>query len=105
MIEMFCAKCGKNFIPAPEHLYRNGKGWYCSYTCWIRSEDEKKKQGKPPKMVEQCTPDGKVVRLHYSIRAVAEYLKLENTHSVIRAIKNKTVYKGYLWRYVDGGKK
>ena len=33
-----CKRCGKMFIPAPQHLYklvRNGKTYsYCSYTCW-----------------------------------------------------------------------
>ena len=33
--EMICAKCGKLFIPAVYHKYRDEKlkEWYCSYTC------------------------------------------------------------------------
>ena len=102
IVEMFCSKCGKNFIPAPEHLYRDRRGWYCSYTCWIHSDDGKK-QGKPPKMVAQCTPDGEVVRIHASSQAAADFVNYLNGRTITNAIRSKKLCKGYLWKYVDGG--
>ena len=33
-----CAKCGKEFVPAPQHVYKEVKDgntvWYCSWTCF-----------------------------------------------------------------------
>jgi hypothetical protein len=28
-----CAECGKHFIPAPEHAYKNKNGMFCSWHC------------------------------------------------------------------------
>ena len=43
--EKKCAKCGKVFLAAPEHIYRKGKSkrskWYCSWTCFIHNEEKK----------------------------------------------------------------
>ena len=39
-----CSVCGKQFIPAPQHMYKiiskkNGKTEYqCSYTCWNKAK-------------------------------------------------------------------
>ena len=44
--EKKCKKCGKKFIPAPEHVYRAGPHlsfWYCSYTCHLHRNDKEKK--------------------------------------------------------------
>lgn len=44
--EKKCKKCGKTFIPAPEHMYRAGSRrvfWYCSYTCYLHRNDKEKK--------------------------------------------------------------
>lgn len=33
-----CTECSKNFIRAPEHLYKTKQGRQCSYTCWNRAK-------------------------------------------------------------------
>lgn len=33
-----CTECSKNFIKAPEHLYKTKQGRQCSYTCWNRAK-------------------------------------------------------------------
>ena len=42
-----CANCGKMFVPAPEHAYRDKLDrLYCSYTCfrvWEKAEEKKLK--------------------------------------------------------------
>lgn len=41
-----CPICGKNFIPAPMHLYREQKNdgkLFCSYTCWMKFLNKKQK--------------------------------------------------------------
>lgn len=40
--EKKCAKCGKKFVPAVNHIYRKGKKWYCSWTCYNHRHDEDK---------------------------------------------------------------
>ena len=42
--EAKCAKCGKVFLAAPEHIYRS-RGhsktkWYCSWTCFYHKDDK-----------------------------------------------------------------
>lgn len=35
-----CKKCGKEFIPAPFHKYKEGSKYYCSWTCYNHRKDE-----------------------------------------------------------------
>lgn len=38
-----CKKCGKEFIPAPFHIYKDGgKYYYCSWTCFNHRKDKVK---------------------------------------------------------------
>ena len=41
--ERRCKKCGKVFIPAPMHRYRDGSRWYCSWTCYLHRNDKEVK--------------------------------------------------------------
>ena len=34
LVEKKCPICGKNFIPAPMLIYRDGNKKFCSYTCY-----------------------------------------------------------------------
>lgn len=38
--EKKCRKCGKKFIPAIEHRYREGSSYYCSWTCYNHRYDK-----------------------------------------------------------------
>ena len=38
--EKKCAKCGKRFIVAIEHRYREGAKFYCSWTCYNHRHDK-----------------------------------------------------------------
>lgn len=37
--EKYCAKCGKRFIPAPEHIFKAGSKYYCKWTCYLHRND------------------------------------------------------------------
>lgn len=37
--EKYCAKCGKLFIPAPEHIFKYGSKYYCKWTCYLHRND------------------------------------------------------------------
>lgn len=34
-----CKRCGKKFIPAPLHAYKEGSKYYCSWTCYNHRKD------------------------------------------------------------------
>lgn len=38
--EKKCKKCGKTFIVAVEHRYREGTKYYCSWTCYNHRHDK-----------------------------------------------------------------
>ena len=41
--EKVCFVCGKNFIAAPYHIYRERGKWFCTYHCkqiYIRQREE-----------------------------------------------------------------
>lgn len=103
MVDVKCPKCGKNFIPAPFHVYRitkkNGYIFYCSWTCYLHRNDKKKK-GYHYKHVEQLTPEGKLVQ---TIIGTAEAAALiDGTQGGIsKACKTGKIYKGFLWRYKE----
>ncbi len=37
-----CAKCGKNFIVAIEHRFKEGGKYYCTWTCYNHRHDDEK---------------------------------------------------------------
>lgn len=42
LVEKKCKKCGKIFVPAPLHRYRDERsGYYCSWTCYNHRKDPK----------------------------------------------------------------
>lgn len=58
MEERTCAKCGKVFLPAVYHRFREKhKGlWYCCWTCYNhRGEKEETEEVKPKKVDIRCT--------------------------------------------------
>ena len=40
LAEKKCRKCGKKFIPAPEHRYHEGSKYYCTWTCYNHRNDK-----------------------------------------------------------------
>lgn len=35
-----CEKCGKVFVPAPFHVYKDGSKYYCKWTCFNHRKDK-----------------------------------------------------------------
>ncbi len=42
--EKVCHVCGKHFISAPFHAWRDGMRWFCSYHCTLRYDELKKEE-------------------------------------------------------------
>lgn len=97
--EAKCARCGKEFYPTAEHVYKdyfNKK--YCSWTCYNHRNDGKQKVYKE---VEQYTLDGEFVRDFKSANEAAEFVGCNPSN--IRMVclgKNKSCAK-FLWKYKE----
>jgi hypothetical protein len=96
--ERNCSRCGKNFIPAPYHIYVDGESCYCSWTCYNHRKDKTQKPKKESRKVEQYSKDWKLMRVFESAKKAQE--QIESTVNGIRcACRNRTLYKGCYWKY------
>lgn len=66
-----CPKCGKEFFPTPEHVYKENRLRWCSWSCFSRRKEKKRKQYK---IVEQYTLEGVFIRDFDSANQAAEYM-------------------------------
>ena len=41
MRTVICEKCGKEFVPAPYHIYKDEGKYYCKWTCYNHRNDTK----------------------------------------------------------------
>lgn len=39
-----CAKCGREFIPAPQHVFKKNGRYYCKWTCYNHRNDKPKER-------------------------------------------------------------
>lgn len=95
-IPSYCVKCGKEFYPTPEHVYKDSKGRYCCWTCFNHRNDGKKYRWPE---VEKCTLTGYVENTYQSINKAAEYNWGCSTYGITKAIETGKPYKGYIWRH------
>lgn len=98
MTEVKCQKCGKMFIPAPLHRYRDENGLYCSWSCYNHRNQKNHLRGKKPHKVVMCDRNGNEIQTFQSALKAAERTGYEY-QSIQNACKNSTPYRGYLWRY------
>lgn len=96
MRDMTCSKCGKNFVPAAKHLYRDEQNYYCSWTCYIHRNDQIRKESR--KAVEMCFPNGTIIRRFTSVTNAAESMGFAYKN-IQQACREEALYFGYLWRY------
>lgn len=56
LIENQCNECGRNFIPAPYHVYKKGNKIFCSYSCYdsfLREKERRAEQSKQSRKKEK----------------------------------------------------
>ena len=97
MIEVTCPKCGKTHIPAPQHIYRDRFGYYCSWTCYNHRRDHVKKTRS--RQVEQCTKSGERITVYKSSKEAADAVFCSDS-AIRQACKGALIFHGYVWRYV-----
>lgn len=100
MIERKCKKCGKNFIPAYYHVYKDGGKIYCSWTCYNHRNDSKVKKEAKYKVVEVCDKDGSLIRAYKSAIEAAEQLGF-CINNIRKACVDGSEYNGFLWKYKE----
>ena len=96
MIERFCRKCGKIFIPAPQHIYVDHNGIYCSWTCYNHRDTAS--SVRKTKSVAQYTKKGELLRIFNSAVQAAEYVEA-SVKSIRNACKNGNVFLDCYWKY------
>ena len=93
-----CPKCGKEFFPYPEHVYKAGSKRYCSWTCFNHRSERKAKKYKA---VEQYTLEGVFVRYFDSVNQAAETMGCcPKTIRDVCTGKTKSALKS-IWKYKE----
>ena len=101
MTEHKCKKCKKNFIPAPEHIYKDGKGTYCSWTFYLHRNDGKQKQRKH-KYVEIYGKDRELIRRFKSVSDAVAHTGFSDK-GIWNACRTGELYQGFYWKYQEKG--
>lgn len=101
--ERGCSRCGKIFIPAAYHAYKDRYGLYCSWTCYNHREEGRDTGRRAFKRVLQYDTDGRLIREHGSATDAAEHTGLV-FKNIQRACRTHEPYKGYIWNYEGGTK-
>lgn len=98
MIERICDKCGKIFIPAPQHIFVDEKKIYCSWTCYNHREESKPSKGRKIKKIELYSESGNLLKVFTSATDAAE--KTGYLANAIRdACREHKPYMGFIWKY------
>lgn len=103
-IKRICAVCGKEFEPAPLHVYKIEEDTLvCTYGCMMEHEREierrKAQRKKQKRKILQYTADGEFLREWNSIKEAAEehFTDRDNIANCLCG-KYKTSC-GFVWRY------
>lgn len=101
MTEVKCQKCGKMFIPAPLHRFRDEKGFYCSWTCYNhRVQKQAQPVGKKPQQVAMCDRNGEEIQVFQSALKASEQTGYDYK-SIQFACHQSTAFRGYYWKYKE----
>ena len=92
-----CPICGRLFVPAVYHTYKDSKGYYCSYTCYNRREQAIEERNV--RRVCQYTLDGELVKIHKDVQAAADAAKCTVKY-IRKCLTGKYPHgRGYVWKY------
>lgn len=98
MTEVKCRKCGKVFIPAPQHVFRDTYGLYCSWTCY-NHKDDRKKGGRKNKRVEMWSLEGgEVLKVFKNAEDAARETEY-SAPEIREACRTGVTYRGFVWMY------
>lgn len=96
-METNCKKCGKVFITAPYHIYKDYRGFFCSWTCYLHKDDNKGKRKN--KRVELWNESGDEVLRVFKNAEDASRETGYSAEEIRQACHNGEVYRGFVWMY------
>ena len=94
-----CPKCGKEFFPYPDHVYKVGSQRYCSWTCFSHRDDEKPPKQYHYKAVEQYTLDGEYLREFESAKKAAEFIGCTASAIASACRQENGRARKFIWKY------
>ena len=103
MVEVRCPVCGRNFIPAPQHVFVDNRGAYCKPTCWLYRNDNVKKEYKGLRRERKVLKFDKSGRLVGAYDSLVEAARSVNCSapSIGYACRQGRESRGYVWRYAE----
>lgn len=99
MPHMICPKCGKQHyrIDFVDYVYKDYKGFYCSWTCYNHKDDDKFKKG--PRKVEMWSLEGGEVLRVFKNAEDASRQTGYNAFDIREACRTGEPYRGFIWMY------
>ena len=103
MTERRCARCGKIFIPAYYHAYKEYGKVYCSWSCYNHRHEKPPQSGfRKGKRIDMYDEDGRLVASFEDAHAVERDMGCA-ANNIRNACRTKKRYKGFYWKYRDQG--
>jgi hypothetical protein len=93
-----CKRCGKNFIPAPYHIYQDDNGFYCGWSCFLHRNE--KGPDRRCKQVHQYTLDGEFMKTYPSAKDAAACMGTVDPRDIRACCLGLTkTSAGFAWSY------
>lgn len=99
LISRICPICGKEFYPAPMHVYKAGEKLVCSYSCMLKYQSEKKTDRRS-KTVAQYRMDGTLLATYPSVSKAQKLTGIDSSCIAEAARGVVSSASGYIWRYI-----
>lgn len=100
MWERTCKKCGKLFVPAPQHVFVDNGDFYCSWTCFNHRNDneQKARTSRKIKKVELYSESGCLLKVFINATEAAEITGY-SVNRIRAACQNGEKFHGFIWKY------
>lgn len=97
-----CSVCGKEFYPAPMHVYKAGNKLACSYSCAVMYRHfAERKPNRRSKTVAQYSMDGTLLATYPSVSNAQKSTGIDSG-GIAEAARGVTASAGgFVWRYVS----
>lgn len=99
LISRICPVCGKEFYPAPMHVYKAGEKLVCSYSCMLKYQSEKKTDRRS-KIVGQYNMNGDLIAIYSSVSQAMKSTGIDSSCIAEAARGVVSSASGYIWRYI-----
>lgn len=95
--EVYCAKCGKVFVPAALHRYVAKDKLYCSWHCYNHRE----RGNNGMKRVAMYSVNGGEPLKYFKSASKAAIFMDAMPSRIQQACREQKEYKGFIFKYID----